>query len=103
MTAKTSENLALVLEGVGLTAMATKARADAYHDFFSNDALCALMLERELREAREKCSDPIIAGLIETIRQRHLRGDFDASDEESAEWAASPEAKDALRMLLEGK
>lgn len=103
MTAKTSENLALVLEGVGLHDMAVKARADMYHDFLSDDALCSLTLERELREARDRCADPIMAKLIEAIRQQHLNGDFDASMEESDDWANSPEGLEAFKMLVDGK
>lgn len=103
MTAKTSENLAQVLEGVGLDAMAIKARADQYHDFLSDDALCSLTLERELRQARDMTKDPILAKQIEAIRQKHLNGDFDASKEESDEWAASPEGQQVFDMLRKGK
>jgi hypothetical protein len=100
MTAKTSENLAQVLHSVGLFDMEVRARADMYHDFLSDDALCSLTLERELREARDAAPDPIIAKMIEAIRQRHLNGEFDASMEESDEWAASPEGLAAFGMLV---
>jgi len=105
MTAKTSENLAKVLEGVGLNAMAVKARADQYHDFLSDDALCSLTLERELREARDYAQDqdPAQAKLIEAIRQQHLNGEFDASNEESDEWAKSPDGQEVFNMLRKGK
>lgn len=103
MTAKTSEFLASVLDSVGLDAMAAKARADQYHDFLSDDALCAITLERELREARDASDDPIMKKLIEDIRQHHLNGDFDASKEESDEWAAGPEGQEAFQSLLRGK
>jgi hypothetical protein len=103
MTAKTSEMLAEVLESVGLDAMAAKARADQYHDFLSDDALCAITLERELREARDASDDPIMQKLIEDIRQHHLNGDFDASKEESDAWAASEEGQAAFGALLRGK
>lgn len=103
MTAKTSENLATVLEGVGLHRLALKARADQYHDYLSDDPLCAMTLERELREARDSCPDPIIARLIEAIRQQHLNGDFDASKEESDDWAKSPEGQEAYEQLIKGK
>lgn len=103
MTAKTSEKLALVLEGVGLHAMAAKARLDQYHDYLSDDAFVSIILERELREARDQCSDPIIAKLIEAIRLQHLNGDFDASKEESDEWAASAEGQETFKALIRGE
>jgi hypothetical protein len=103
MTAKTSENLAKVLESVGLNDMAVKARADKYHDFLSDDALCALTLEEELRAARDACPDKERAARIETVRQQHLNGEFDASMEESDEWASGPDGLQAFKMLLEGK
>jgi hypothetical protein len=102
MTAKTSENLAKVLEGVGLHGMALKARADQYHDFLSDDPLCALTLETELRQARDQAHDPILAKLIEAIRQQHLNGEFDASREESDEWAKSADGIEAFEALLKG-
>lgn len=103
MTAKTSENLAKVLESVGLHGMALKARGDEYHDFLSDDPMCAITLEQELRMARDRCPDKERAARIEAIRQRHLNGDFDASKEESDEWAASPEGQEAFGMLRKGK
>ena len=100
MTAKTSENLAKVLEEVGLHSMVLKARADQYHDFLSDDAMCAVTLEQELRMARDRQPDPILAKMIEAIRQQHLNGEFDASTEESDEWAKSPDGQAAFGMLL---
>lgn len=103
MTARTSEMLAQVLEGVGLHGMAAKARLDMYHDYLSDDAMCAITLERELREARDSCADPIMARLIEAIRQQHLNGDFDASKEESDDWAKSDEGQAAFQALVEAR
>lgn len=103
MTAKTSENLAVVLESVGLTSLARKARADQYHDYLSDDAMCSIALERDLREARDRARDPILKRLIEDVRQRHLNGEFDASKEEGDEWAASEEGQDVFRRLLRGE
>ena len=39
MTAKTSEALAKELDAVGLDEMAKNARADAYHDYLSDDEI----------------------------------------------------------------
>lgn len=103
MTAQTSEMLAIVLESVGLHDMAKLARLDHYHDYLSDDAMCSLTLEADLRAARDAQSDPIMRAMIEAIRQRHLNGDFDASMEESDEWAASPEGQAAFRSLIKGE
>lgn len=100
MTAKTSEYLATVLDGVGLVEMAAKARRDEYHDFLSEADLPELMLERELRDARDGCPDKERAARIEAIRRRHLQGEFDASNEESEAWAQSAEGRAAFAGLL---
>jgi hypothetical protein len=103
MTAKSSEILAQALDNVGLAEMAKSARQDHYHDFLSEDAMCSLTLEAELRWNRDHALDPIQARLIEAIRQRHLNGEFDASKEESDDWAKSPEGQEAFRELAKGK
>lgn len=103
MTAKTSENLAQVLHSVGLFDLEKKARADAYHDFLSDVALCSITLERDLRAARDRTSDPALQQRIEAVRQRHLDGEFDASLEESDDWAKSPEGQAAFNALTRDK
>lgn len=102
MTAKTSEVLAQVLHSVGLFELERKARADRYHDFLSDDALCSITLEADLRAARDRTADPVLKNLIENIRLRHLDGEFDASTEESDDWAASPEGQAAFNELAKG-
>lgn len=103
MTAKTSESLAQVLESVGLTAMAMKARRDGYHDYLSDDAFCSLTLANDLANARDAAPDPIVARQIEAIRQRHLNGDFDADTEEGDEWAASEDGQETFKKLIRGE
>jgi hypothetical protein len=100
MTAKTSEILAMRLDAVGLHILAANARADQYHDFLSDDALCSMTLEQHLRDARDACPDPVRRIKIEDIRQDHLEGMFDASKEESDEWAASPDGQETFGSLL---
>lgn len=100
MTAKTSENLAQVLHSLGLFDLEKKARADRYHDYLSDDALCSMTLESDLRAARDRTADPILKNMIEDIRQRHLNGEFDASREESDEWAESDDGKAAFGRLV---
>lgn len=103
MTAATSEKLALVLDDVGLTELAAKARADQYHDFLSDDALCALTLANDLANEIKRVRDPMMKARIEEIRERHLDGDFDASMEESDEWAKSKDGIAAFTALIKGK
>lgn len=99
MTAKTSEALAKVLDEIGLVEMARKARLDTYHDYLSDLAMPEITLEAELRWNRDNAIDPILAKSIEAVRQRFLNGDFDASAEESDEWAQSPEGQETFRMF----
>lgn len=103
MTAPSSENLAKVLESVGLHGMAARARLDMYHDYLAEDALSSMTLERELREARDACPDAERRVKIEEVRQQHMAGAFDATTEESDEWAASPEGQAAFRALRDGE
>jgi len=103
MTARTSEKLAQVLENVGLAAMAEKARADYYHDYLSPLATPEMQLEEDLRNARDNCPDADRRQAIEMIRLRHIHeGEFDASKEESDDWAKSPEGQAAFSMLSPG-
>lgn len=102
MTAKTSEILALELDKLGLDQLAANARNDEYHDYLSPHAMPSLMLEADLRIAREDCEDTERAAAIEAIRQRHLSGDFDASAEESDEWAASEDGQATFAEFLGG-
>jgi hypothetical protein len=37
------------------------------------------------------------------LRRRVINGDFDASKEESDEWAESPEGQDTFKKLIEGE
>jgi hypothetical protein len=102
VTAKTSEHLAKVLESVGLDKMAARAREDMYHDFLSELDSPGLTLEAELRNAVAACPDKERAAKIEDIRQRHIQdGEFDASPEESEEWAESPEGQATFARLVE--
>jgi hypothetical protein len=102
-TAKTSERLAQVIHALGLFDLEKKARANEYHDFLSEDPLCSMTLEQDLRRARDATQDRELASRIEAVRQRHLNGEFDASLKESDDWANSKEGRAALRELTKGK
>jgi hypothetical protein len=44
----------------------------------------------------------ILIKLCEDLRKRHASGDFDATTEESDEWAASAEGQSTLAKLMKG-
>lgn len=93
----TKDFLAQELRKAGLNELADKAATGYYHDFLSPLDTPELQLLADLQDAR-------IAGADEAktsaIINRHLNGEFDASKEESDEWAASPDGKAAYAMLL---
>jgi hypothetical protein len=100
MTAKTSELLAQRLDDAGLEGLAEMARADMFHDFLSPLDLPEMELEAALRAARDSCPDGVRRVKIEDIRLDLIDGRFDASTEESDEWAASAEGQAAFRSLI---
>ena len=95
MTQHTKDFLAEELEKAGLHDMAMKAATGYYHDFLSPLPLPDMQLELDLLEA----------GTTEAhaLRMRHHNGEFDASIEESDEWACSPEGQDAMSSLARPK
>jgi hypothetical protein len=88
----TKDFLAGELEKCGLVEMAAKAREGYYHDFLSPLDMPETQLLLDLRNANH---GPAVEALI----QRHLNGEFDASREESEEWANSPEGQAAMGGL----
>lgn len=103
MTAKTSEQLALVLDAVKLDQLAARARNDEFHDFLSPHAFPELLLVDLLADAANACPDLDKQLRILEIRQRVINGEFDASKEESDDWAKSPEGREAYSLLVRGK
>jgi hypothetical protein len=93
----TKDMLAEELEKAGLPAMAERARQGLYHDFLSPYDFPSLVLDAELLKAARRGNKA-----AENLRARHHNGDFDASKEESDEWAASPEGQEAYAMLVRG-
>lgn len=91
----TKDILAHELTKAGLPEMAAKAATGYYHDFLSPLATPCLQLASDLA----KVGTP--AAL--TLRARHMNGEFDATKEESDDWAASPEGKAAFGQLLARK
>lgn len=104
MTAKTSQHLADVLRAAGFAALALRAEADEFHDYLSPHALPEMELDRELYEIAGNSEFSERARLAAHHIRMRLHGDeFDASNEESDEWAMSPEGQAAADALLRGK
>lgn len=103
MTAKTSEMLAVACEELGLLQIAHRARKDEFHDYLSPHEMPETYLVHLLYESARIQADPILQDLILKLRARVMNGDFDASLEESDEWAASPEGQAVFRQFFEKK
>lgn len=92
--------LADELMNLGLMYMSLKARDGYYHDYLSPLATPELQLIEDLMTSARATSwkaDAILA-----LRRRVINGDFDATTEESDEWAASPEGQETFRRLTKG-
>jgi len=92
------DRLAEELHKIGLDEMAAKAKQGWYHDFLSPLNAPELQLSMDLVEAS-------MAGNKHAteLRHRHHAGEFDATKEESDEWAESQEGKEMFRRLIDGK
>jgi hypothetical protein len=97
MTEHTKDMLAAALREVGLDKMADAAATGYYHDFLSPLDLPEMQLVQDLAVAARNNASR--AAAISALRQRVINGEFDASAEESDEWAASADGQDALRRL----
>lgn len=87
--------LAQELRRAGLEAMAADAERGHYHDFLSPLPFPEMQLAADLAEA-------IGAGneAAKDLRRRHLNGEFDATLEESDDWAESDDGQEAFSLLL---
>lgn len=95
----TKDRLADALTGVGLDEMSAKARTGYYHDFLSPLALPELTLITALGAAAT--AHPDKADAIEALRKRVIDGEFDASAEETDDWASSEDGQDSFRRLID--
>ncbi len=91
----TKDKLALALSEAGLHEMAAKAATGYYHDFLSPLDLPAMTLVTALGAAGTPAAM--------ALRDRVINGEFDASTEESEEWANSPEGQEVIRKLTTGQ
>lgn len=98
----TKDMLAAALREVGLTDMAELAATGYYHDFLSPLDLPEITLMSDLAMA-STTKDETKSTAIMALRRRVMNGEFDASAEESDEWAASPEGQAAFGQLRQGK
>lgn len=88
----TKDILAAELNKAGLNEMAAKAATGYYHDFLSPLATPCLQLAADLTAV----GTPAALAL----RARHMNGEFDATKEESDDWADSPDGKAAFSQLV---
>jgi hypothetical protein len=88
----TKDILAGELIKAKLPEMAAKAATGYYHDYLSPLAMPCLQLAVDLAAA----GTPAALAL----RTRHLNGEFDATKEESDEWAASPDGQETFSHLV---
>ena len=87
----TTERLAQALEQSGAPAsMIEAARAGYYDDFKSPLAMPEMQLLHDARAAG-----------LESIAQGVMRGEWDATKEESDDWARSPEGQAVFQELLQ--
>jgi hypothetical protein len=83
--------LAGELRAAGLHEMAAKAETGYYHDYLSPLDFPEIELDKDLLEAG--------TDEAQKLRLRHHQGAFDATKEESDDWAASEDGQNAFRML----
>lgn len=88
----TKDFLAQELRKAGLTDMADRAATGYYHDFLSPLDVPSIELANDLEKA---ATPPALK-----LRERHLDGEFDATIEESEDWANSPEGREAMQALV---
>jgi hypothetical protein len=82
--------------------MIERAIAGHYHDFLSPLDFPEMQLVQDLRAVAANTSLPrSVRQEIGKLAQRVIDGEFDASPEESAAWAASPEGKETFRALAD--
>ncbi len=87
----TKDILAGELRKAGLAEMADRAATGYYHDYLSPLATPCLQLAADLQAA----GTPAALAL----RNRHLNGDFDATEDEAKDWEHSEDGQDAMNRL----
>lgn len=78
----------------GLPALAARAAASEWNDYFGVDAMPQHALIAVLRD------EVVIANVVrKRLIENVVDGKYDGTQAESAEWAASPEGQDVLRQF----
>ena len=102
MTAKTSQHLADELKAAGFELLAERAAMDEFHDYLSPHDMPAAVLDHALYFLINDSTLPeALREAAGHLRNRHHNGEFDASDEEGDDWAASEEGQAAFKALGE--
>lgn len=91
--------LAKRLADAGLMEMSLAASEFRYHDFKSNVDLPAAALMQDLESALRVATSAEQRVKIEALLKDHCAGLFDATKEESDDWAKSPEGKASFDQL----
>lgn len=89
------DKLAEALRDAGLPGLADLAAQGHYHDFLSPLATPAMQLAHDL-EVAIRGGNAKAGKLLE----RHMNGEFDATDAEADEWAVSQDGVATFRSLL---
>ena len=97
----TKDVLAEALRELGLNEMADKAAKGWYHDYLSPLDTSVITLVDDLAVAASHHMDNVKA--IMFLRGQVMEGKFDATREESDEWAKSPEGQETFRKLIGAK
>lgn len=91
----TKDKLAAALTEAGLPMMAEQAAKGYYDDWQSPLDMPITQLAEDLLRVRTEAALALYG--------RVIRGEFDGTNEEAEEWAASAEGQAAMRKLLEDK
>jgi hypothetical protein len=90
-TMRTKDILATELRKAGLNKLALRAEQGLYDDYLSPLDFPSIELDKDLKAAG--------TAEAEALRQRHHNGEFDATKEESDEWASSDDGRAAFEAL----
>lgn len=104
MAEHTTEKLARALREIpGVPeAMIGKAAGGHYHDYLSPLTFPEIQLVRDLRALASTPATPRNSRpLLRRLADRVIAGEFDATKEESDEWARSPEGQETFRQLAD--
>lgn len=104
---RTTQYLGRVLDLVGLPEMARRARQGHFDDYFCppdiDDGLNITRLIRQLESYRDTALAVERREQVAAVIAAARNGEFDATKEESDEWARSPQGRQAFGDLASGR